>query len=101
MNAYCKQLMPSRVSHNGLACTISKGNRQSTGDEGCEVWLTLLDLCPLPLSNAGPAGICKDCATDLGEGIQHAITFNGGSAASHLALDICCRHQPRFQCRFT
>ena len=52
---------------------------------------TLLDLCPLPLADARPAGVCKDCASNLGEGIQDAITLNGGSAESttrnHIALN--------------
>lgn len=30
---------------------------------------TLLDLCPLPLSNAWPAGIGQDGAAHLGEGV--------------------------------
>lgn len=42
--------------------------------------LTLLDLSPLPLSNARPAGVCKDGAAHLGEGVQHAIPLNGGPA---------------------
>lgn len=52
------------------------------GKESSTHWPTFLDLCPLPLSNAGATSICKDCAADLGEGVQHAITLNGGSAGS-------------------
>ncbi len=47
--------------------------------------LTLLDLGPLPLSNARPAGVCKDCAANLGEGVQHAVTLNRGPAFTHCA----------------
>lgn len=51
-----------------------------TGDAQVGMCRTLLDLCPLPLSNAWPAGVGQDGAAHLGEGVQHAIPLNGGSA---------------------
>ena len=54
-------------------------------ETAARVVLTLLDLSPLPLSNARPAGVCKDCAANLGEGVQHAITLNSGPAFTHYA----------------
>ena len=50
--------------------------------------LTLLDLCPLPLANAWPTGIGKNCAAHLSEGVQHAIPLNGGPAI-HLRFYTC------------
>lgn len=41
---------------------------------------TFLDLSPLPLANAGATGIGQDSAAHLCEGVQEAVTFNGGSA---------------------
>ena len=60
---------------------------------------TLLDLCALPLADAGAAGISKDCAANLGEDLQQAIPLNGGTdllrargdGEGHLGLDASCQ----------
>lgn len=55
------------------------------------VVLTLLDLSPLPLSNARPTGVCKDCAANLSEGVQHAIALNSRPAFTHTLRSVLCQ----------
>ena len=40
---------------------------------------TLLDLCALPLADAGAAGVGEHGAADLGEDLQEAIPLDGGA----------------------
>lgn len=60
---------------------------------------TLLNLCALPLADAGAAGVGKHSAANLGEDLQEAIPLNGGAdllgarrdGEGHLGLDASCQ----------